>query len=294
VDAYYNPANPSQPYSGPANSGAAQFNTITQTVNLVLTAGTPTSGTPTLPATPAGAVALYSIYVAGGATSIVAGNITALPSAPFAPFQAPLQYLTPGTKNLAVYIPTNQGNWTVPNGISKIRVRMWGGGGAGGPGSGGAGGGGGAGGYTEGYLTVTPGNQYFVTVGGGGVGAGTPGGGSSFASLMTVLGGSGGGAGSSGTNTIGSGGAGAAVGTGGNILIAGNAGGDGVCFSTSGIGMGGTGGGAHSGDGAAGIIGIVTSPRDGHSVATVGGGGGGAIGSGLGGQGGPGLVLIEW
>lgn len=56
--------------------------------------------------------------------------------------------------------------WTVPAGVTKLRVKMWGA--AGGPGPIAAFGPGGGGGYTDARLSVTPGQQLSIFVGGGG------------------------------------------------------------------------------------------------------------------------------
>jgi hypothetical protein len=70
--------------------------------------------------------------------------------------------------------------WTCPAGVTRIKVELWGGGGAGGnfcfyngnPVTSGlyvnAGGNGGKGGYNMAYITVTPGNVYQIAIGGGG------------------------------------------------------------------------------------------------------------------------------
>lgn len=67
---------------------------------------------------------------------------------------------------------TSSGTVTVPSGVSRLLVEMWGGGGGGGGGVGGsvavAGGGGGAGGYTRAVVAVTPGATYNIVVGAGG------------------------------------------------------------------------------------------------------------------------------
>jgi hypothetical protein len=70
---------------------------------------------------------------------------------------------------------TNSQNWIVPDSVSKIRVELWGGAGGGG-GAGtysysynlNTGGSGGSGGYATEELNVTPGQQFYVTVGNGG------------------------------------------------------------------------------------------------------------------------------
>lgn len=59
--------------------------------------------------------------------------------------------------------------WTVPQGINKINVYLWGGGGAGGrPGGWSFGSPGGAGGAANATLDVVPGTSYYITVGSGG------------------------------------------------------------------------------------------------------------------------------
>jgi hypothetical protein len=81
---YYNASNPSQAFSGPNGTGASQ-NTLRQdTVQLTLTAGVPaTTGSQLTPATPVGQIALYTITVAFGASTVVAGNIAKVAGAPF-------------------------------------------------------------------------------------------------------------------------------------------------------------------------------------------------------------------
>lgn len=56
--------------------------------------------------------------------------------------------------------------WTVPAGVTKIMIEIWGGGGGGA-----AGGGGGSGAYSQVVENVTPGNIVNITVGSGGLGA---------------------------------------------------------------------------------------------------------------------------
>jgi hypothetical protein len=84
------------------------------------------------------------------------------------------------------------GSFTVPAGISSLKISVVSGGGGT---SGSYGGTGGFGGFSQGVYTVTPGAVHTVTVGGGGasVTAGTPGSGgtSSFGSLISVTGGAG-------------------------------------------------------------------------------------------------------
>jgi hypothetical protein len=79
---YYNSANPSVPFSGPANNGLPS-NTLRQNTAVVsLVAGTPAAtGTQTAPAATAG-VGVAIVTVANGATTITAANIAQIVSAP--------------------------------------------------------------------------------------------------------------------------------------------------------------------------------------------------------------------
>jgi hypothetical protein len=285
---YYNAANPGQPYSGPGNSGTPQNTQRLQQVQLQLKAGAPGAlGTQQTPSVDSGWAGLYVITVASNQTSVVAGNIMTLPTAPFINWKLPQQ--TPGTRNLAVFTPVSQGNWIVPAGISSVKLRLWGGGGAGGSGESGAGGGGAGGGYSEGFYPVTPGQSYFVTVGNGGVGAGTAGGPSSFGLLTSAAGGQ---AGTNGAaNAGGTGGAGGnAAGTG--SITPGQVGG--AAFLAGSLWVSGRGGGSFGGAGAEAVVAAANTATDGHAATLPGAGGAGGVGSGLGGQGGPGLVLVEW
>lgn len=92
--------------------------------------------------------------------------------------------------------------WAVPAGVTRLRARVWGGGGGGGGtgGAGASGAGGNGGGYAEGSYSVIPAQVLTVTVGGGGI-AGTTnpgnenggaGGTSSLGSLISATGGGGG------------------------------------------------------------------------------------------------------
>lgn len=83
---YYNASNPQQAWSGPGGLGAPNTTTRQNTVSLTLTAGiAATTGTQTTPATPAGQTALYVVTVAYGQTTVTAGNITKVSSAPTLP-----------------------------------------------------------------------------------------------------------------------------------------------------------------------------------------------------------------
>ena len=168
---YYNAANPAQPYSGPNNTGVAQATQRLQSVQLQVKAGVPaTTGQQGIPAVDFGWVPLYIIGVPAGATAITAQNIFSDNLAPFIFWKLP--QLTPGTHNLAVFEPTTQGGWQVPDGVGGVKVRVWGGGGAGGAAFTTAGGGGAGGGYVEGFYSVSPGSVFPVSVGNGGRGRG--------------------------------------------------------------------------------------------------------------------------
>jgi hypothetical protein len=97
---------------------------------------------------------------------------------------------------------TSSGTWTCPAGITNVLVIAAGGGGGGGGGNYGYGASGGAGGGSlqqVAYVSVTPGDNYTVTVGAGGTGGaggtsgvaagyGTDGGNTSFGSLFVTIG----------------------------------------------------------------------------------------------------------
>jgi microcystin-dependent protein len=99
------------------------------------------------------------------------------------------------------YTYTQNGNWTVPAGVTSVKVTVIGGGGGGGGWSlATGGGGGGSGGFDTKTISVTPGTVIPITVGTGGKGgaaatSGTAGKLSSFGSYLTVPGGGGAGVG---------------------------------------------------------------------------------------------------
>ncbi len=82
---------------------------------------------------------------------------------------------------------TSTGFYTIPPGVTQIKVECWGAGGGGSTitSTGARGGGGGGGAYAAGILTVVPGDAYSVTVGTGGSPS-TAGGASSFGTTMVV------------------------------------------------------------------------------------------------------------
>ena len=83
---YYNSSNPSQAWSGPNNTGTANYTTRKGAVIVTSKAGVAaTTGTQTTPSPDSGYVGLYVVTVAYGASSITAGNITPYANAPFIP-----------------------------------------------------------------------------------------------------------------------------------------------------------------------------------------------------------------
>jgi hypothetical protein len=83
---YFNSANPSAPYAGPANAGTSN-NTVRKGVcNVALKAGTAAAtGSETIPAPDAGYSPAYVIHVTNGQTTITSTNWYTHPSAPFFP-----------------------------------------------------------------------------------------------------------------------------------------------------------------------------------------------------------------
>lgn len=208
---------------------------------------------------------------------------------------------------------TSNQNFIVPVNVTKVRVRMvgGGGGGAGVCGSIGGGGGGGAGGYCEGVYDVTPGASIPITVGAGGAGGqgvpsgctgstnGQPGGQSSFGAYCSATGGAGGlsspawAGGSPGRGQIGAA-PGAALQT--LFDLHGGWGSDGCPAITNPSVCGGNGGASYFGGG--GRAGTFMGLGSANGIAPGSGGGGSyqfTVGySNQGGRGAPGLVVVEW
>jgi len=288
---YYNAANPSQPYSGPNNSGSAQSTQRIQRVQLQMKAGMPAlTGLQATPPVDNGWVGLYVIAVPYGATAVTVGNISIHSTAPFLAFKLP--QLRPGFAT-GVQALTSSGAFAVPAGVIQVEVEVWGGGaGSFSSVSGGPAGGAGAGGYARKRVTgLTPGQTVAVTVGTGGTAgttgvAPTAGGSSSFGSYVSATGGI--------LNPLATtsspmnGGAGG-NGAGGDINISGSDGNWG--YSNNG-GMGGAapcGGGARNAGGGGGNAGFF--PGGGAS-----GAGTGAAGTTVqsGAAGAAGLVMVRW
>lgn len=297
---YYNPSNPALPYAGPGNNGAAQNRVRQQTVNLQIKPGSSaTTGSQTTPSPDAGFVGLYVVVIANGQSTITAGNIATLATAPFIPFKLG-PGMNPGFSRSGSFGPggslggSGTTNWTVPAGVTRVKARVWGGGGGGGgsQASPSAASGGGGGGYTEGIYTVTPGQVIAVTSGtGGAVGVaggannGGSGGTSSFGSLCTSTGGTNGVGAATSAYQVSLGTFG--TGTGGNVLnINGTNGQAGANIGS--VGLAGAGGHSYSGAGSPPTVTTATSGMN------PGGGGGGGGNGGGGGVGGYGLVILEW
>jgi len=221
---------------------------------------------------------------------------------------------------------TSTGTFTVPAGVSAVKVTVIGGGGGGGgtPSSSGTGhtGGGGGGGVSIGYVTgLTPNGTVSITVGAGGAGGtgnttGATGGTSSFGAYCSATGGAGGaGAGSGG---YGGGGAGG-TGSGGSINISGFPGSAANSTYVCSGGGGGSGGpvltffgagpcasfpimAAYGGQGFVnGTGGAVKTVLGASGNAGTGNGNGGSgikqqlnLGIGTGGAGSAGIVIVEW
>jgi len=194
-----------------------------------------------------------------------------------------------------IFNTTGSGMFTVPDGVTSIKVEVWGAGGGGGGSStsnkGGSGGGGGA--YCVNTSTVTPGQAINYTVGtggaGGNVGTGTSGGSSSVSSTggFTTLTANGGTGGRGNSGTAGTGGSA----SGGSVNTSGGSG-------TTGGSSGGNGG--NGAQGGAGGIGN-TNGQGGDGNMPGGGGGGGeaatywwGTNSYAGGSGGDGQVIITY
>lgn len=198
---------------------------------------------------------------------------------------------------------TSSGTFTVPAGVTAVKVTLMGGGGGGGSASTtqgyqAAGGGGGGGGTSIAYVTgLTAGGTVSVTVGGGG-GSNTAGGTSSFGAYCSATGGgAGGSAGNQGNGAGGSGG----TGSGGSFNFSGFAGGGGD------YGNGSSGSGASSvnpagyyptfGNGFPGLGRNANGTGNSATGFSAGGGGcysSGNPNSGIGGTGSAGFVQIEW
>jgi len=87
---YFNSAQPTVPFSGPAGSGTAQPTVRQCVVALQAKAGVAaTAGSQVTPSPDAGWVGLYAVTVANGATALTSGQIAQLTSAPFISVKLP-------------------------------------------------------------------------------------------------------------------------------------------------------------------------------------------------------------
>ena len=193
---YYNAANPSQPFSGPTNSGLPQATSRNQYVQIQLKNGVPAAaGTQQTPIADQGWVGLYSITASYGQTTITSEHIRQIPGAPFIAWTLP--NLRPGFGS-GVKTITATGTFTVPAGVTRVEVELWGAGsGSFASTTGGPSGGGSGGGYARKRIDgLTPGQIINVSIGRGGNGgvvngasAGS-GGATSFGSFFSAAGGS--------------------------------------------------------------------------------------------------------
>ena len=289
---YYNAANPAQPFLGPGNTGVAQSTQRVQRVQFQVKASPPAVvGNQLTPTVDAGWSGLAVVTVTYGQTQITSSNIVQLAGSPTLQFKLPA--LRPGFSQIQAY--TASTSFSVPIGVSRIKVTVIGGGGAGGTHANIPGGGGGSGGCGVRILSgLTPGAFIPITVGaagvaliGGAIGQGGSGGTSSFGAFISATGGQGGGGGSAAPSAAG-GGPGNAVGA--DVNYGGSCGTDSIIPAA----RGGDGGGPGAGRGSTGAVqGILGQGYGG------GGGGGGAsntagTGTGFpGGNGASGLVIVE-
>lgn len=197
-----------------------------------------------------------------------------------------------GFSNIQVF--TSSGTFTIPAGITKIKVTVVGGGGgaSGANGTGSSGGGAGGGAAIKILSGLTPSNTLTVTVGSGGGGSayasnGSTGGSSSLASgteVITTISATGGQGGRASGSLLGAAGG---VGSNGDLNITGGASQGGSTTSTGSMGQGGN---SILGGGAQGMSSFGTDGG------LYGGGGGSRIytSTGTGGDGAAGVVIIEY
>ena len=289
---YVNAANPTQAFSGPANSGTAQNTRRIQRVQLQVKPGVPAAaGTQTTPAVDAGWVGLYVVTLNYGQTAVTASAIATAPGAPFLAYKLPS--LRPGFSAMQVF--NASGSFVVPNGVTCVKVEVIGGGGGGGYHQTMPGGGGGAGGRAVGVLNnLAPGTVVPVTVGAGGAalagfGNGNDGGQSGFGGYMTANGGMGGNGGTQ-TGLVSNAGGPGGTASGGLLNVTGSYGTDAIVAAY----RGGDGGGPGNGGGTSGPIAGIGAAGFG------GGGGGGGCSTGSspagypGGAGAPGVVIVQY
>lgn len=100
---FYNSANPSQPYSGQGNSGAALPTERQDKCIVAVKAGAAaTTGSQTTPAPDAGYIGAYVVTVAYGQTTITSTSIGIYPNAPFIPADGVFRGLQLGETQYAI------------------------------------------------------------------------------------------------------------------------------------------------------------------------------------------------
>lgn len=224
-----------------------------------------------------------------------------------------------GQTSPTIYNTTGSHTFTVPAGVTSIKVECWGGGGAGGGAYIGAGGGGGGGAYNTTNFTVTSGQTLSITVGAGGAGGNNANGGTGGTTTVSgspgTISANGGSGGNSGSGFwliffyINQNGAGGAGGAGGSYAggIGGTASGNGAGGGggAGNGGNGGNGGNTATGVGGSGTFnggnggGYISQNNNGNAGNSPGGGGGGARSNSdgtqrSGGAGAAGQVVISW
>ncbi|MGW9067006.1 glycine-rich domain-containing protein [Achromobacter animicus] len=203
-----------------------------------------------------------------------------------------------------IYNTAGSYTWSVPSGVTRVRVIVSGGGGGGGgavgnPGKGAVGGGGGGGATSVKLVNLAGAGTVSVTVGAGGAGgiannAGVAGAASSFGAFTSASGGLGG---QQGVDESGAGGGGAATSPGSDFSVVGGAGVSGRIRDGV-YAMAGVGGASLLGDcfSSVNVTGASNAGLNGGVGANGAGGGGGAAygATATGGKGGDGIVVIEW
>jgi hypothetical protein len=288
---YYNAANPTQPFLGPNNTGAAQPTLRQQSVALMAKAGAAAvAGSNQVPTPDPGWVGLGIVTVTYGQTVVSGSNIATWPYTRFIPNKLP--DLRPGFASSQVFL--DSGQFVLPPTVTRVKVTVIGGGGAGGTHTVLPGGGGGAGGWAIGWFAgLVPGTVIPLTVGAAGLASttpqnGNPGGTTAFGTYIAATGGQGGGGGN--VMVAPPGGQGG-EGYGGQVIANGSYGGDGIPIASVGGFGGGPGGGRGATNLASGVVG--QGPGGG------GGGGGSSLPNG-GGQGAPGgqgcagILIVEY
>ncbi len=283
---YWNAANPAVAFSGPGNSGLAQYTARSLQVAIGAKASGPVAvGSSVVPDPDPGWIGLHLVTTRYGQPAIGAGDIVPYYAVPRCRFTLPA--MPPGFSRQEVF--ASSGTWRAPDGVTRIRVRVVGGGGGGGAGDASfSGGGGGAGGYAEALAGVRPGLDYWVAVGAGGPGggpgsSGQDGGDSSFQGVCAATGGGGGGAHNPDVH-----GGGPGRGAGSGLLQSGGWGGDGANAAAVPAGNGGA--SAFGGGGRGASMGGAPT----YGIAAGSGGGGGYGTPSSGGAGANGLVVIEY